>query len=250
MREAATKMENLPPVPAPEADSPVCALRRAPSMIDFPGRMAGVLYVPGCNLRCGFCHNAALLGAADAKRLSWKRLGAALRRLQADWADGIVLTGGEPTLDPALPRLVERARAEGFAVKLDTNGTRPEALAAVLPALDYVAVDLKCAPDRYPEVTGLDAAGAVAATLRLLRERARDYEVRTTLIPALHGEEDLRAMAAFLQGARRWVLQPFVPRPDLPDPKLRAEPRTPPALLRAAAERFRDAAGEVLVRGI
>jgi pyruvate formate lyase activating enzyme len=218
-------------------------------MLDFPDRLAGVLFLPGCNLRCGFCHNAALLGSAGVTRLSWTRLRDALRRLRGEWADGLVLTGGEPTLAPELPRLVDLGRAEGFAIKLDTNGTRPDVLEPLLPALDYVAMDLKCDPARYAALTGWDDPGAILASLRLLRDHARDYEVRSTLTPALHDDADLRAMAAAVRGARRWVLQPFVPRPDLPDPALRETPRTPPPFLHAVAERFRDAAGEVTVRG-
>ena len=103
------------------------------TLLDFPGRVACTVFLQGCDLRCPFCHNAGLL-------------------------DGVAVTGGEPLLAPELPELLGKLRAMGFAVKLDTNGTHPAALRAVLEAglVDYVAMDIKNSPEKYAATCGRD----------------------------------------------------------------------------------------------
>ncbi|MCX7843906.1 MAG: anaerobic ribonucleoside-triphosphate reductase activating protein [Candidatus Bipolaricaulota bacterium] len=212
------------------------------SLQDFPGRLAAILFFAGCNLRCPFCYNAELVLPelyAPLAPLPYERI---LRDLmeRRGFLDGVVLTGGEPLLSPDLEEFVKELKSAGFLVKLDTNGTQPEALARLLERglLDYVALDLKAPFPRYAEFVGLREGEAVAAQVRasaaLVRERAPDYEFRTTVAPGL-GEEDLEAIAAEIRGARRYVLQLFVrpqgkrlvdetwrDRPALSEPELRA----------------------------
>lgn len=231
-----------------EAASPVAAVLQQPSLVDYPGRLAAVFFVAGCNFRCGFCHNAALLARPSAG-FAWAELAARAAAFRDGWADGAVISGGEPTLSPELPALIALLKKHGFAVKLDTNGSRPEMLAAVLPAVDYVAVDVKTAPERYERLTSFADTAAIARTLALLRESSVDYEVRTTVIPGEHDDACMDAIGRWVRGARRWVLQPFVPREDLPNADLRSVPRTPAARLRELRERLSGCADEVLVRG-
>ncbi len=226
--------------------SPVCAALSQVSMIDFPGRLAAVFFTSGCNFRCRFCHASFLARTAAPWR--WDKLRARARAFRNQWADGAVITGGEPTLSPALPTLIRELKALGFAVKLDTNGSRPDALAAVLPMLDYVAMDVKTAPDRYEALTGFADIAAIERSMRLLREGPADYELRTTVISGEHDDACMDALGAWVRGARRWVLQPFVPRENLPDPALRALPRTPAGRLRELRARLAGCAEEVSVR--
>lgn len=228
--------------------SPVGAWMASPSMIDWPGRMAAVLLIPRCNLRCPFCHNAGLLKLAD-RRLPWEDLASLLDRFRALWVDAVVISGGEPTVEAGLPELVRFLRRAGVGVKLDTNGTKPDRLAEVIDELDYVAMDVKSPPAEYPELFGFADACRIRASIELIRARARAYEFRTTVVPDLHDDARMEGIADAICGARRWVLQPFEPAGDLVDPAYRSRPRTPPARLRELRDRFLGAVGELIIRG-
>jgi len=234
---------------SPPADelSPVVAFLKQPTLVDYPGHLAVVCFLSGCNFRCGYCHNAALLATRRAG-LPWDRLERALARFRQNWVDAVVLTGGEPTLTPELPELIRRLKQLGFAVKLDTNGSCPDALAAVLPAVDYVALDIKCSAARYAGLTGFADTALISRSLDLLRARAGACEIRTTLLEDIHDDAELHRIGAWVRGLGRYVLQPFVPRADLPDPLRRDQPRTPPARLLAAQALLRAYAGDVVCR--
>jgi pyruvate formate lyase activating enzyme len=231
----------------PDGESPVHAVLRRVSMVDFPGRIAAVLFVSGCNFRCGFCHNSAL--AARLPSMAWADLAARCRRFRLEWADGAVISGGEPTLSSDLTKLVDLLASLGFAVKLDTNGSCPDSLRAVLPKLDYVAMDLKTCLSDYESLTGFVDTDAIARSVGMIKADARDYEFRTTVIPGRHTEDTMRAMLPLLSGAKRYTLQPFLPRDDLPDPALRGLQRTPHGLMESLAAVARPVVRTVAVRG-
>ncbi len=219
------------------------------SLQDFPGRLAAILFFAGCNLRCPFCYNAELVLPelyASLPSLSFERVLADLAQRRG-FLDGVVLTGGEPLMSADLQEFAKELKALGFLVKLDTNGTLPEGLAALLQKglVDYVALDLKAPFSRYAEYTGTPGkaealAGQVQATLALLRELAPDYECRTTVAPGL-GPEDLVQIACEIRGARRYVLQPFFrPREKrLVDEGWRERPALREAELRALLPELR-----------
>ncbi|OGV74737.1 MAG: anaerobic ribonucleoside-triphosphate reductase activating protein [Lentisphaerae bacterium RIFOXYA12_FULL_60_10] len=232
---------------AVEGLSPVYGYLERPSMLDFAGHLAMVCFTAGCNLRCGYCHNAGLLGTLRPG-LAWDRLDAACRAFSLDWVDAAVITGGEPTLHAGLQALIARFHEQGWAVKLDTNGTNPDRLSACLPLLDYVAMDIKTGLSGYAALTGFDDGDAIRCSVRRIREDARDYEFRTTVIPGLHDEAAVREMAGLLSGAKRWILQPFVPRDDLPDPRFRTMPRAQPETMEAVRRIAAEAVQEVVVR--
>jgi len=230
------------------ADSSIFGFRPNPSMVDFPGRLAAVFFTSGCNFRCGFCHNTSIMRTQGAE-FSWDRLRSTCERFRDDWVDGAVVTGGEPTLAPNLLDLLRFLKGFGFAVKLDTNGSHPEVLTEALPEVDCVAMDVKCALDSYPALTDFHHPDRIARSVDLLRSGATDYEFRTTVIGSFHTDDEMRGIADLIAPARRYVLQPFVPQDDLPDPSLRGEPRTSPDRLEALSELMRDCADEVIVRG-
>jgi len=231
-----------------ESASPVAAFLPAVSMVDFPGRMAAVLFTGGCNFRCGFCHNAEALGSFRPG-MPWRKLHHQCADFRGQWADGAVITGGEPTLHEDLPRLVKKLKSDGFAVKLDTNGSRPDALERVIEEVDYVAMDIKCAPDRYAELTGFSDVAGLDRSIRLIRDRALDFEFRITLIEPFHDTEQIRAIGEWIRGAKRFILQPFIPRETLPDPILRETPRTRPQRLQECRDLLSPCVAEVLIRG-
>lgn len=217
-------------------------------MIDFPGRLAVFFFTSGCNFRCGFCHNATLLGKS-MPGLSWERLAEACKKYREQWVDGAVISGGEPTLHRELPELITFFRRHGMKVKLDTNGSDPEMLKTCLPLLDYVAMDIKTAPSKYYALTGYDDIEKIRASIELIKQDAISGEFRTTVIERLHTIEDMKEIAELIKGAKRYVLQPFVPQDNLPDPELRKLPRTSPQCMRAMAGPFKDIVQDLIVRG-
>jgi len=183
------------------------------TLTDFPGRVAAVLFTAGCNFRCGFCHNPELVlpdRLASTPRLDEDHVLDELAT-RIGFIDGVVITGGEPTLHPDLGPFAERLHALGLAVKLDTNGTRPDIVLRLLERglLDYVAVDAKAPQERYAEFCGTSISpSSVAETIDILRVSDIDFEVRTTVAPGLCSS-DVEQIAAWVAPVPRFVLQLF-----------------------------------------
>ncbi len=197
------------------------------SFVDWDGRVAAVLFLPGCNFRCPYCHNHDLI--ADPDRFETIPLPAVLNRLGAfgPWLDGVCVTGGEPTLHPTLPRLLAALKEIGLAVKLDTNGSRPQVLIDLLDRglVDHVALDLKMIlePSPYGLVAGPGAdVLAVSRSIEVLAQ-APSAELRTTVVPGLHDEDVIQRMARYVPPALEWRLQNFRPDNAL-DPAFRERP--------------------------
>ena len=189
------------------------------SLVDFPGKVAATVFTGGCDLRCPFCHNAPLV--LPGRGTSALDAGAVLDFLASrrGLLDGVVLSGGEPLLQPDAADFLAEVKAMGFAVKLDTNGCHPDALADILDRrlADYVAMDIKNSLEKYPwtvGVPGFDTA-PVERSARLLMEGPADYEFRTTLVRPFHEVGDMETIGRWLRGARRYYLQAFVDSGDL-----------------------------------
>lgn len=168
------------------------------STIDFPGNLACVLFSPGCDASCFYCHNRALL-EGGAPLIPMEEVMAFLEKRRG-LLDGVVISGGEPTLQPRLPAFLERVKAMDYAVKLDTNGRDPALVARLISGglVDYVALDNKAPECDYAWVTGSKTAYAsMRETLLLLQERQAAYELRTTLYPGLTAQQ----LIAMLQSA-------------------------------------------------
>jgi len=179
------------------------------STSDWPGQLVAVVFVQGCPWRCSYCHNPGLQPRGGAHAGDWPAALDLLRR-RVGLLDGVVFSGGEPLLDPALPRAIDEVRALGFQVGLHTAGIYPQRLAALLPRLDWVGLDLKSAPEGYEAVTGVARSERPALqTLALLASGGVPFEVRSTGDDELLPAPVLQQMAALLvrQGVRRWVLQ-------------------------------------------
>lgn len=214
------------------------------STVDFPGSLAAVVFAAGCNYRCFYCHNRAILNCPPL--LSEAEVFAFLEK-RAGLLDGVVFSGGEPALQSDLPQWLARVRALGYRTKLDTNGSRPETLRALLNAelLDYVAMDYKAPLDCYPALCGTDSAG-VAESLALLRDSRIPYELRTTLVPQLT-EAKLRKMAAAVPADANWFLQLYRPQPGN-EAHLRGLAPYTPGEIEALAETLRRVRPNVRAR--
>lgn len=179
------------------------------SFVDYPGQIVCVLFVPGCNFDCFYCHNRQLIdGTEDV--ISPEYIADFLKK-RVGKLDGVVISGGEPTLQPDLIPYMKSIKELGYKLKLDTNGSSPEIVRRVLSEgiCNYFAVDYKAPRDRYEEICGDAAkAGDVLETIAILSESGAEFEVRTTVIPQL-GVSDLTQMAKELPALPRYVLNPY-----------------------------------------
>ena len=187
------------------------------SFIDWEGKTAAVIFTKGCIFRCGYCHNSSLVLPHLLDRtpdLSEKEImGYLLSR--KNWLDGVVITGGEPTIQPDLPTFMAAVKEAGFAIKLDTNGTNPDMLNELIKnkLTDYIAMDIKTVleEDKYSEIIGVQAGNLinrVAASVELLRKGAVNYQLRTTLIPTMHTPEIKNRLVKEFK-SDNYVLQEF-----------------------------------------
>lgn len=203
------------------------------TLSDFPGRSAAVVFTQGCNFRCPFCHNGGLMPARPPTEGSLIPAKEALAFLatRRRKLDGVVVSGGEPTLQPDLAEFLREIRALGFATKLDTNGSRPETLRLLLDAdlLDYVAMDLKAPLALYPKLAGVPVdVGAIATSVALVAASGVAHEFRTTVVEPLLTSADVAAIRALVPPKSTWRAQAF--RPELAhDPALHAPVRHDPA---------------------
>ena len=233
------------------------------TLADYPQKIAASLFVGGCNFRCPNCHNRDLVLAPDHRPdiplpEIWAFLEARVGLL-----DGVVISGGEPTLQPDLIPFAQRLREMGYAVKLDTNGYRPLVLREVLgrgllhaPVVDYVAMDVKAPLSKYALATGVQVDTArIETSITLLLESGVPCEFRTTVVPGLLDEEDVVEIAAGLAvvsgapGEVAYYLQQFVPRNTL-DPRLLECVPYSPTRLRAMADLARQWLPRTQLRGI
>ncbi len=221
------------------------------SLIDFPDMVSAVVFLQGCNMRCPFCHNPELvLGSRFEKPLDEAEFFAFLEKRRRQ-LDGIVVSGGEPTVHADLPEFLRRIKALGYRIKLDTNGTHPDMLKALLAEglLDFVAMDVKGDPDHYADYCGVTfPAATIQFSIDLIMKSGLPHEFRTTAVPGLHDVEKLLALAQLVRGARLYAVQAF--RPDLClDPAFEKLPRFDLAPVQAARESFEKLVQRFEIRG-
>ena len=211
------------------------------TLLDFPGRVACTVFLGGCDFRCPFCHNFELADGSAPAVMDEKDLLSFLEKRRG-LLDGVAVTGGEPCLRPELPGLLRRVKDLGYAVKLDTNGTHPALLKAILDdrLADYVAMDIKNSPEKYARTAGLariDLA-PVRESVRLLMADGVEYEFRTTVVDELHETADFEAIGAWIAGAQHYFLQLFTDRESVPYGNLHAPSREKMLEYAAVMRRF------------
>ena len=191
------------------------------TLLDYPGKVACTVFTGGCNFRCPFCHNAPLvLPERLAHDTDEEQVLAFLKKRQGT-LDGVAITGGEPLLHKDIAKFLEKVKALGYSIKLDTNGSFPERLIEIVSAglVDRVAMDIKNSPELYPQTTGcetLDMA-KIDRSREFLLSGAVDYEFRTTVVKGLHTEESLLSAAKWISGAKEYYLQQFKDSGDVLD---------------------------------
>jgi len=219
---------------------------------DFPGFISSTVFLAGCNFRCPFCHNADLIVRPES--LADIPLDFFLAYLDArkGWLEGICVSGGEPLVAPDLEELLMVLKNRGLLVKLDTNGSLPGRLAHLIEAgfVDQVALDIKSAPDRYAEVTRSNVDPSdVDRSVRVVRDLRRPYLFRTTVVPGLVDEDDIRKISDWLTGSAVYQLQQFSPVNTL-DPDYGKIKPFAPADIQRMADIARPHFSEVRVEGI
>ncbi|MBI2444376.1 MAG: anaerobic ribonucleoside-triphosphate reductase activating protein [Candidatus Magasanikbacteria bacterium] len=231
------------------------------TLLDFPDRTACIVFTPGCDFRCGYCHNPEFVLPEQIAKLRPSFIPEAVffnflseRRGQGEpgvpWLEGVVITGGEPTLQPDLLPFMRRLKDLGLAVKLDTNGNRPAVIAAALSAglLDYIALDVKTSLPHYPALVGpLVKPENIAESIRLIKDSSIPYEFRSTLIKEAHSDIILQEMGELIAGAKLLYLQQFRPGITLKSEFAGYHPFTLEEL-EQIAERLRSNVQEVRVR--
>ncbi len=207
------------------------------SMLDWEGMIVSTLYAPRCNFRCPYCQNSGLvLNPEQLEEISLDSIKKYLIK-QKGWVDGICLTGGEPCLYSDLEDFIREIRELGMKVKLDTNGTFPGYLKKLLDLriVDYVAMDIKAPLDleAYGESAGIKNEGLlnkVKESIKVIMSSTVDYEFRTTVVPKLHKTEDIKNIARYIKGAKKYALQNFKPQETLDPSYLDEKPYNPEQL--------------------
>ncbi len=191
------------------------------TLLDYPGRMAAILFTPECNLCCGYCHNPDFVLPERIRDNAPAEIPFEVflnfLRTRRGFLDGVVISGGEPTLQPDLAECLARIRELGFRVKLDTNGTAPDVLQHLLEGrlIDAVAMDLKAVPENYASISPgcpQNLGEPLRRSIGLILAAGNvETEFRTTVLPDRHPPETLEEMARCIGGARLWALQKFRP---------------------------------------
>ena len=212
------------------------------SFVDYPGHIAAAVFVPGCNMDCWYCHNRALWERGELKD---EEEVAAFLMKRRGFLDGVVVSGGEPSLQSDLMLFVRRLKDMGYLVKLDTNGLLPEVVEEMLPLIDYIALDLKAPPGALDKVVSFDISDEpIWRTAEMIMQSGVGYEFRTTMMPLLT-VDDVETIARRVSGAQRYALQQYrkVEGRVCPDP-------LKPETIKKAAEAASKHVQNVIVRGL
>ncbi len=195
------------------------------TLLDFPGKVSAIVFTAGCNFRCGYCHNVQFVLPDQIEKLKGSFIPEEkffnFLDQRKGLLDGVVVSGGEPTIHPDLPDFLKKIKEKGFLTKLDTNGTNPKMLQKLLEEklLDYIAMDIKMPLDEYESLTGLKIhTDSLRECVELIKNSDIDYEFRTTIINEFHDTETLERIFKDIGHVKNFTLQNFRPEKTL-DPK-------------------------------
>jgi pyruvate formate lyase activating enzyme len=184
---------------------------RKSSLIDYPGHVSCVIFLSGCNFHCPYCQNPDLVGATPSNSYLYNEK-AVFRFLEQrkGLLDGVVLSGGEPTLQKGLLTFCEKIKKSGYPIKLDTNGSRPHVIKQLIEErlVDFVAMDIKADPDRYPpQLTDTFNRTKLLTSIRIIMDSASAYEFRTTCAKPFIRPQSIEKIAKTIKGATLYMLQ-------------------------------------------
>lgn len=221
------------------------------TLLDYPGRVAATVFLGGCNLRCPFCHNSGLVLSQETQPIIPEEEFFSFLKKRKNILQGICITGGEPTISPELTPFLRKIKAEGYPVKLDTNGLHPEVLEELIcdRLVDYIAMDIKGSPRNYGRCTGiLDLVlEPVLQSVLLLIQSGITYEFRTTVVRELHTVEEFREIGSMIKGAKQYFLQAYRDGADVICPGFHGMEEEE---MIKAAELMKEYVGQVGLRGI
>jgi pyruvate formate lyase activating enzyme len=201
------------------------------TFIEYPGKIAAMIFLPNCNFKCSFCFNPELIEDSEKiKDIDEKEVFDFLEK-QKKWLDALVISGGEPLLHKDLPDFIKKIKTMGYLVRIYTNGTNPNMLKELIDnkLIDSVAMDIKAplTEEKYEAVTNVkDIVENVKKSISLIMNSGIDYEFRTTVVPGLHSEKDIEEIAKYIKDAKLFVLQKFLPENALDEKlkKLKTQP--------------------------
>jgi len=225
------------------------------SLIEWPGKIVSIVWVAGCNFRCPFCYNRDLvLKNIDLKIFEESKILEYLEE-NKNLIDGLMITGGEPTLQPELADFLAKVHQLELKVGIESNATHPEIIENLLKnkLVDYLAVDIK-APlekDKYKKLTGVEIdVEKIKKSIKLIKDSDIEYEFRTTIIPNLLNKKDILEISQTLKGAQRYVIQQFIPQETMINHDLvEIKPYSKEELL-AIEREIKDNFQECYVRGL
>ena len=190
------------------------------SLIDYPGRISAVIFTQGCNFVCPYCHNPELVKPElFTESVNVKEIFDFLE-LRKNKLEGIVITGGEPTLQKGLIPFMKSLRQMGYKLKLDTNGSKPEVIETLIQErlVDFIAMDIKAPHGKYSRVAGKNVdINALAKSIHIIMNSGAEYEFRTTAAKKMIDSEDLKSIVQMIEGADRYVIQKFISSKHLDD---------------------------------
>lgn len=199
------------------------------TLLDYPKHLAALIFLGGCNMRCPFCQNASLVIAPESQPVIPEEELFSYLNKRKNILEGICISGGEPTLYPDLPQLIEKIKALGYLIKLDTNGTNPAMLKQLVRdhLIDYVAMDIKNCREKYPETSGTskNLLGSVEESVAYLKTSPVEYEFRTTIVKELHTSSDILSIGRWLEGSKLYYLQSYRNSEDILCPGYHAHPK-------------------------
>jgi len=198
------------------------------SLVDWDGKVCSVIFLPGCNLRCPFCYNTALvLHPEKLPTIPFEEIEDYLKKNHG-WIDGVVITGGEPTIHDDLPNLCQKINELGLLVKVDTNGTHPVIIKELVKErfVNYIAMDIKAplTEEKYSRVSGVNSKAVlenIKETINALLKLNIDYEFKTTMVPTLHEKEDVEQICQKIRGCRKYAVQNYRGDVETIDPNLK-----------------------------
>lgn len=189
------------------------------TILDYPGKVACIVFTPGCNFRCPFCHNAALVTHIDKDTYIDEEEVLSYLKKRQGILDGVVITGGEPLLQDGIEEFIGKIKDLGYAIKLDTNGSFPEKLISLVEngLVDYVAMDIKNSKAKYMVTIGVNNIdmASIEKSVDFLLQNKVDYEFRTTIVDGFHTVDDIQDIVVWIKGAHKYFLQNFVDSGDL-----------------------------------
>lgn len=225
------------------------------SLVDWPEKICSTVFIAGCNFRCPFCHNPELVLPEGIKNITplseTKLLTLLIERKRL--IDGVCITGGEPLLSPDILYLIKKIKENGFAVKLDTNGSAPVLLKKLFDSslLDYVAMDIKAPREKYSLLTGTEInLNSIEESVKLIKESNIDYEFRTTVVKGLVEKEDILKIAEWIKGAKAYYLQQFVGSERTLDPAYKGRKSHSPAELSVMLSSIKSFFEKTGLRGV